>query len=301
MTMQEGTGQEGKGQEGTGIPAGPYDAEGCYVHLGADRDGTGAAVDHFAATPYAASGWGPDMQHGGPVAALMTRAMQRCEPDPGMRLSRITVEILGAIPVSEVRVEARVVRPGRRIAMLEAELDALMRGGGWRRVALARAWRLAESPTADVVHRADGAGLGGDIDAMPRIELPEQWRVGFVQALDWRYEVGGQPGSQGPTTAWLRLTQPLVAGEATNALQQAVAIADTANGVGSRIDAFAFTYLNTDLTIHLFDEPDGDWLGLRAESSVGPAGRGMSAAVLLNPHGAIGRVAQSLLIERRRR
>lgn len=278
----------------------PYDPVGCYTPLGSDVQADGTVFEQFAATAFAASGWGPDMQHGGPVSALMTRAMERCAPAPDMRLSRIAVEILGAIPVSEVRVSARVARPGRRIAMLEAELSALMRDGTWRQVAVARAWRLATSPTADIVHRADGAGSNAEIDDLPRVDLPEIWRVGFVRALDWRFEAPATGDATGPTTAWIRLTRPLVAGEKPTPLEQAVAIADTANGVGSRIDAFAFTYLNTDLTIHLFDAPDGGWVGLRAESSVGPDGLGMSSAAMLNPAGPIGRVAQSLLIQRRR-
>lgn len=286
---------------GAALPPGPGDDAACYRRLGRGREAAGTLVEQFAATPYAASAWGPDMQHGGPVAALMTRAMQRCDPAPQAWLSRITVEILGAIPVSEVRVSAWVARPGRRIALLEAELTALMRNGEWRRVALARAWRLATSPTPDIVHRADGAARERDIDAMPRLELPEQWRVGFVRALDWRFQAEDQTAQPpGPTTAWIRLTRPLVAGEEATPLEQAVAIADTANGVGSRIDASAFTYLNTDLTLHLFDEPVGGWVGLRAESSVGTDGVGLSAAVMLGPRGAIGRVAQSLLVERRR-
>jgi hypothetical protein len=274
---------------------------GCYGQVDQWMTESGELVEEFAATEYAGSGWGPDMQHGGPVAALLTRAMDRCQPANGTRISRIVVEILGAIPLTTVRTSARMVRPGRRIALLESDLWALTRDGRWQLAAKARAWRLAASATEEVVNRADAlASWDGHtaIEDLTDVALPDTWRMGFVNALDWR--IDGSIGGPGPSLAWLRLTQPLVAGELTTPLEQAVAIADTANGVGARLDEHAFTYLNTDLTIHLFDAPTGSWIGLAAESSIGPDGIGMSSAVMLDAAaGPIGRVAQTLLVQRR--
>lgn len=274
---------------------------GCYRPVHQWTSETGELVEEFEATQYAGSAWGPDMQHGGPVAALLTRAMARCHPAAGSRISRVVVDIFGAIPTSRVRTSARVLRPGRRIALLEADLWALGGVDRWQLAAQARAWRLAVSPTDDVVTRADALAAQKDPAAIERLtdaDLPDAWRVGFVQALEWRID---EPlAGPGRSLAWLRLAQPLVAGERTTPLEQCVAIADTANGVGARVDAQEFTYLNTDLTIHLFDDPTGSWIGLEAESSVGPGGSGLSSAVLLDAAiGPIGRVAQTLLVQRR--
>ena len=63
---------------------------GCYRSLGTvDRDGT---LEVFEPTVHTASGWGPNMQHGGPVSGLLTRAIERHQR-PGTRISRVTVEI----------------------------------------------------------------------------------------------------------------------------------------------------------------------------------------------------------------
>lgn len=277
------------------------DAPACYLPVDEQRGAEGGLVEEFEATDLAGSGWGPDMQHGGPVAALLTRAMDRGGAADNTRISRVTVDILGPIPLTRVRTAARVARPGRRISLSEADLWVLTRRGDWQLAAQARAWRLATSPTADVVNKADRQAmpdLSSTIDELSDQALPDEWRMGFVNALDWR--ISGVIGGPGPSLAWLRLRQPIVAGEVTTALEQAVAIADTANGVGARLDAHAFTYLNTELTVHLFDAPTGGWVGLAAESSIGPDGIGLSSAVMLDAErGPIGRVAQTLLIARR--
>jgi hypothetical protein len=67
--------------------------------------------------------------------------MRRLGLEPGFILVRITVEFLGVIPRSELRVAARLIRPGRRVRLLEAEA----RSQG-RTVALARAWEIATRP-----------------------------------------------------------------------------------------------------------------------------------------------------------
>jgi hypothetical protein len=42
--------------------------------------------------------WDPGAQHAGPPAALLGRAVERCEPRDGMQVGRITLEILAPVP-----------------------------------------------------------------------------------------------------------------------------------------------------------------------------------------------------------
>lgn len=263
-----------------------------------DQDGT--PVETFASTEHTRGPWGAP-QHGGPVAALLTRAMDWLPAAADSRIARVTVELLGPVPVDDVRVSARVVRPGRRIALLASSMEARDRDGAWRRVAEATAWRLATQETTDVVRRSDAprplpaAGPA----ALADFPLPDAWpRGGFVGALDWRLgQVGGDEGD--PTVAWLDLQHDLVEGETTTDLERAVAVADLANGVGARLDPTRFAFLNTEVSVHLHQPPTGRWYAVEAETTVGPDGVGMSAAVLHSKTGPIGRVAQSLLVERR--
>lgn len=268
-------------------------ATGCYEPIGADGD-----WQTFHPTRYAATAWGPGMQHGSPVAGLLTRMLEQCEPVDGTRLSRISVDILGAVPMSQVRVAARLERPGRRISLVSSEMQAQLPDGTWRPVAQARGWRLATTLTAEVARHADVALTPPADDQIGVNQFPPTWRVGFLDAVGCHFaDPAGLPGD--PTVGWLHMTQPLVAGEQPSDLVQVMCIADIANGIGARLDVRRWTFLNTDLTVHLFEPPRGPWFGLVAETSIGHDGIGMSAATIHGPTGPIGRLAQNILAERR--
>lgn len=230
--------------------------------------------------------WGP-MQHGGAVAAILGRALDRCGPRPGTRLARVTVELLGPVAMGEVRLSSRIARPGRRIELVHADLQTRTEAGDWRTAATGSAWRLACQDTADVTRDAaasrplPGPDTGGLMDQV----LPRSWRQGgFVEALDWRVSHRGErPGEA--TLAWASLTCELVEGEQPSPLELLMAVADTANGVGARLDPHRFLFLNTELTVHLHQPPRGRWFGVEAETSVGVDGIATSSAVL---HGESG-------------
>ena len=67
----------------------------------------------------------------------------------------------------------------------------------------------------------------------------------------------------------------------------------------SALDVREFTFLNTDLTVHLHRAPVGPWTGIAAETSIGPDGVGTCSAVLHDSHGAFGRSAQILMVRPR--
>lgn len=54
----------------------------------------------FRSTSHTLGPWDPQLQHGGPPSALIGRCLERTEPREDMRLARVTVEILGAVPVA---------------------------------------------------------------------------------------------------------------------------------------------------------------------------------------------------------
>ena len=261
----------------------------------------GEVLETFASSHHTASPWGPDLQHGGPVAGLLVRGMERLNPREQTRITRVCVDILGPVPLTDVRVSARTLRPGRRIELLAAALEAQLPDGSWRAAARATAWRLATQPTQDVVRHASATltSRAEDVGGLSAFPIPDTWYPGgFVAAATWEaIHVGTEPGE--PSTAWVDLTVALVADEETSGLCQLIAIADAANGLGARLDVTRFSFLNTDLTLQVYDEPVGPWFGMTAETSVGADGVGMADAVLHGPDGPIGRVTQNLLVERR--
>lgn len=248
-------------------------------------------------TAHTGSPWSAGLQHGGPVAGLLWRACERVPGADGWMLVRLAVELLGPVAVDEVAVRAEVVRSGRSADLVEAEVLQRDRAGAWRAVARGRGWRMRTADTASVSYRA-GRTVALPPEGAPTLHdapVPRLWLEGFVGSLDWRFAtMFGERGA--PTVAWARLRMPFVAGEEPSASLRAILPIDAANGVGARLDTTAWTFINTELAIHLFERPTGEWVGIEAESSIGSEGVGLSQAVVHDERGPVGRIAQSLLI-----
>ncbi len=121
----------------------------------------------FESTDGTRSNWDPEIQHGSPPLALMTKLIEELAQDSGMRVGRLTLDILGAIPVTRLRVRAWVERPGARISLMAAEMRAPRPDGGERAVARVTAWLLATSDTADAVTDRYAPLVEGDSVAVP--------------------------------------------------------------------------------------------------------------------------------------
>lgn len=78
-----------------------------YRRLDSDGD-----VEVFSSTESTASNWSSEIQHGSPPLALLTKAVEELAAPGGQRIGRLTLDILGAIPVAPVRVRAWTMRPG---------------------------------------------------------------------------------------------------------------------------------------------------------------------------------------------
>jgi hypothetical protein len=243
------------------------------------------------ATGSTAGPWFPDGQHMGPPSALLVRALERCAPREEMALSRLTVEVLGRVPMGELTVTSRVERAGRTIELVVADLAA-----SGRTVARASGWRLGSTDTSAAA-TGPGPGLPGP-DEGRVIPTPDGWLPGYLDALDWRW-LSGHLGEHGPGRAWGRLRVPVVEEEEPTPWQRLAAVADSTNGVAARLDLNAWLFVNTDLTLHVHRPPRGEWIGLDADSVVGPEGAGTAFSVLHDEHGPVGRAAQALTVRPR--
>ena len=65
------------------------------------------------------SPWDRTAQHGGPPAALLAHVIDQTVERP-LRIGRISVDMLGPIPLREAVVEVSVIKPGRRVQLTEA-------------------------------------------------------------------------------------------------------------------------------------------------------------------------------------
>ncbi|RDI53934.1 thioesterase family protein [Nocardia mexicana] len=255
-------------------------------------ESTDDGFERYSATESAVSVWAPTMQHGAPPSALLARAIERCDPRDGARVARLTTEILGPIPVAEIDVRAWIERPGRRIELVAAELVARQADGTRRTVASARAWRITTSDTAAVAQSAEPP-LPPVPEAGADSEIPAGWDVGYAKTIDLR--VIGGAGRR----VWVRPRTVVVDDEPMSPLVRTLSVADIANGVGAQLDPAEWSFLNTDLTVDLFRLPEGEWIGLDAQTSLGPDGIGLCSTVLHDERGALGRALQTLEVRAR--
>lgn len=252
--------------------------------------------EKFAASDLVRSTWSPAIQHGAPPSALLVRALERCEQRPDTRLSRVLIDLLGPVPAEgDLWVRAVKERAGTQIELISAELLAPGPDGSPRPVARASGWRLQQQDTAEVVH-APVPALRPLADAKSR-DMAKDWDPNYVHSVDWRWLT--KPLADGPGESWIRPTVDLVKGEVMTPLERLFTVADDANGIGTKIDIRKWTFLNTDLVVHIHRVPDGEWIGIRAETNYGPDGIGTTLGTLFDERGPIGAIQQSVLVRRR--
>jgi Thioesterase-like superfamily len=243
----------------------------------------------FLSTPSTAGPWGPQSQHGGPPAALLCRAIESLDRDgPARVVGRFTMELLGPIPVAPLTVEASVVRPGRTVEMCEATAYDAARD---RACARATAWLF---PAA-----ADGPGVPEPLphtaaDGTPKAP-PANWSPGYLDAVEWQWIVGAVT-DPGPGTVWTRPRVDLVEGQPTSPVQRLLTCVDSASGVSAALDPTAWTFLNTELTVHVLREPVGEWVCMEAETTLSSGSVGVAVSKVYDERGLVARSAQALLV-----
>jgi Thioesterase-like superfamily len=259
-----------------------------YRRLRGDED-----YQAFDSTEYTRSNWGPDLQHRSPPLALLTKLIEELSAGSGLRIGRLSLDILGAVPVAPVRARAWVKRPGSRVSMVAAEMLVGQDDESARTVARVTAWLLAASDTADVASDRYPPLLEGPAEPLP---APFAGAGGYFDSIDWRPQ--RVPDGEA-AVSWFSTTAHIVDFEETTALQRLAVVVDCANGVGKILDPDEFVFMNTDTVVHLHRQPTGNDFGVRARASVGPDGVGVTTAEVFDKTGFIGTSAQTLLIQRR--
>ena len=253
----------------------------------------------YRATALTIGPWDPGFQHAGPPAALLAREVERTGGIAGGQTVRLAFDILGPIPVSPVRVRGTVLRPGRRIELVEAVLDAgddrpLMRVTAWRmRVSeggLAAAPGVPEPPLPAMPAPPE-ASRREDADFFTE-------EVAYHRALEWRFGAGSF-NSPGAAAAWTRPSCALVEGEPMTPLQHLLVMTDAASGISAELDWNTMSFANVDLSLALHRAPQGEWLGMDAATVYGGTGAAQCYAVLFDETGAVGRSSHALFVEPR--
>ena len=264
--------------------------------------------ERFVGTEQARGPWDPSALHGGAPAALISTAFERMIGDGELRVARLGFELLRPIPQAPLTLTTSVVRPGRRVRELAAELTtgADEHGEGGEVVCRASALCVQEIPagvpqptTTDGIDETFTRTLAPPQDGTPvRFALNDSSEASFAStAMEMRWL--DDPRSLGPARVWMRLRHPLLPGEPLTPLARLAATSDFGNGVSAALPFERFLFINADLTIHLQRQPRGEWIGLDARTLLPAGGTGLAESVLHDEHGPVGRAFQTLVVQPR--
>jgi hypothetical protein len=218
------------------------------------------------------------------------REFERCEDAAGLAVARVTYEFLRPVPLAELEVSVSVVRPGRRVQLLDGAILDL----GGAPLVRARALRVAAADAGGTT-TPDQPPPPGPEQGEIRYPAPPHGLPMFApDAIEIRF-VAGEFGA-GPATAWFRLRQPLIAGEETTPLQRLAAAGDFGNGISAVLSWDEYLFINPDLTLYVEREPIGEWICLEARTILSPGGIATAESVLYDQRGRVGRAAQALLV-----
>jgi acyl-coenzyme A thioesterase PaaI-like protein len=267
----------------------------------ADSIFTPRADGRYEPTEHARGPWDPGALHGGAPAALIAAAFERIplagtgEPGAELPIARLGFEFLRPIPFAPLELSTRVVRAGKRVQELAAELRA-----GDQTICRASALRVQAVPT-DLP--------SGALPAQEAMQPPEQGKpIPFAlnpeggasfatTGMEMRWF--SDPWALGPGLVWMRLRHPLLPGEPLSPLARLAATADFGNGVSAALPFDKYLFINADLTIHLQRPPQGEWIGLDARTLLHGGGTGLSESVLHDVSGPVGRAFQTLVVQPR--
>jgi len=251
-----------------------------------------AGQDVFVATEAALSPWSDQALHGSPPTMLMAREIERFQPDQEMFVTRITVELLRPVGRTPLAVRCRLVRPGRKVQLVEASLWS-----GEQEVARATSLRIRRAEVV-VPSNAEPPTRGGP-------ESLTEWTGGYrdgpayhTRGVEIRTAREGR-GWKAPGWAWFRLKLPLLPGEEPSGLVRICAAADFPNGISFVVDPRKTSFINPDLSVYVNRLPVGEWVMVDAKTWLEPHGTGIAEAALYDTEGRVGRSIQSLLVESR--
>jgi Acyl-CoA thioesterase C-terminal domain/Acyl-CoA thioesterase N-terminal domain len=245
--------------------------------------------DVFQANEATVGPWDATLQHGGPPAALLGRALEAQGGPPGSRIARLAFDFFGPVPVSQVSIETGVLRGGTRVQLSEATMRAngrvVLRATAWhllaesgRSPAVPSSFIVPELPTHEVEARFRGMG-----------------RFPYGDAIEWRFAEGSY-ADLGRATVWTRCRIPLVRGSALTGLQRVLIMVDAANGISAVLPFATWTFVPIDLIVTAYRIPDEEWVGMAAQTTIGTDGIGVTETLLFDAVGAFGRALQTLYV-----
>lgn len=241
--------------------------------------------DSYVPGPLTRGPWGKAMS-GTAVGGLLGWALEREAPDPELQPARLTVDLLRPALAEPVQIQTSVQREGRRIKLVDA---ALVQGGSTVARASALFLRRGEEPAGQVWSPPVSmpplpTSLGGQPPEMPFL----LWTYGTnretggigISPAEWEQD-------QVQKFAWVHLARELVAGYPMTPFTRVAFVGDVTSSL-THWGTGGLRHINADYTVALSRLPEGEFIGLAAQSYYGTDGVATGTATLFDHRGPLG-------------
>ena len=219
---------------------------------------------------------------------------------------------------------------GAVASLLTAEVEALAAARNWGTAISATAWFLRPTPMTTLRTRLAVVAEGGRVSVVDNTLWPldEELPCATVRVTLSRERAVEVPGLRrhaiepvdptcfplrnlhavhgrswfmdamearaGGDAAWFRMHHSVI--KDAGPLARVLGPADWTHGIGRPVQNVVADP-NPNLTVQLFRQPQGEWVGVRAETRWRPeAGLGVGSGVLLDVYGEVGRVSMSVIL-----
>ena len=243
------------------------------------RDG-----DRYAPTGLGISPWNPRAQMGAALAGLVAHALDLAESPVAMVPVRLTIDIMGAVPLGPLTCDVTILREGARLQLLAVNL--LQGSRVWVRATALRV-RAGTSPSIE-------APLSRPFPIDPE-PVAAMWNSPLADTMRVQ---GGFP-DPGPGAWWVRPKATVVAGEPLRPLERVAMVADYGSGVAPLVSPRDWTFANLDVALHLSRLPRGEWVLVDATSESAGNGIGLAHTRLGDRDGMFGAAHQSIFLDSR--
>jgi acyl-coenzyme A thioesterase PaaI-like protein len=247
--------------------------------------------DTFVPTSIANGPWGATIS-GNYVGGMLGYAVERSGIDADLQPARFTVDLLRPAAMAPLRIRTSVVREGRRLKLVHAELvqdDTVVA------MASCLLLRRGEAPPGEVWSSAV---------TMPPLPPQAEEPVGDVPLLVWAYGRDGAAtpasfdlsawGHVGPKHVWTRDVKPLIAGEPMTPFVRVATAGDIVSSL-THYGTAGLHYINADYTVTLSRLPVDGVIGLTALTHTSADGVGTGSAAIFDTVGQIGTATATAL------
>jgi acyl-coenzyme A thioesterase PaaI-like protein len=238
--------------------------------------------EHLVPTRAAESHWYPDMLRGPAIALALARGVEVAVADrTDVRISRFTVDMHSPVPKRPLSLRTRILREGRRLLLVEADLMAeesvfsraralLLSAGEQTGKQNLQSWNNPEAPVPP---------------CRLEIEQNKEGRQYWSEEAGWTGANGAhENGSR--KAVWV-VSKERVKGERLSPFQLISSAADLANQVVNT-NSLGLAHINADVSISIARLPLDDEIGVASLTRVEAGSVVVGSALLYDRRGIIG-------------